>query len=338
MRHSRSYIEMRKWRYVIAWAAIITACLSVMIVSAKYKAPHNSVKKVTVTGKSATVFFSSNYLTEVAGKHGISVEEDFNADSYFDVKICNTDVLRPLEFYSKTINYTLTAEVVKENGTAFSASELDAILGSAKIGLYRFDGGTQAASPLHEFDSSSMTYSVNESLAPTLTNPSAMKQYRIVMPKETISSGVYLKLTATPTASVYPDLPTSIGGSFYVKRKTFNLTAGWVGAFNDDENLTPDKYDGFNYAITGGGTATKTLSWDASMLEPDWEQIHEVFHYADYNNPPAPVNNIQTINVNLDSTSGGRYDIQFYVKDAAARTAINGYTWTQMESLVTLGD
>ncbi|MCR5499358.1 MAG: hypothetical protein K6F31_03065 [Acetatifactor sp.] len=125
MRQSRNYLQSRKWRMIFAWVAIITACFSVMIVSAKYKAPHNSVKRVTVTGKSAT------------------------------------------------------------------------------------------------------------------------KQYRLVMPEQTISKGVY------------------------VRSKTFNLTAGWTGAFNDDESIGIAQYDGFNYAITGGGTATKTLSWDSTILEVD---------------------------------------------------------------------
>jgi len=40
--------------------------------------------------------------------------------------------------------------------------------------------------------------------------------------------------------------------------------------------------------------------------------------------------------VNLNSESGGRYDIQFYVTDKTARTTINAYTWTQLETLVTL--
>ena len=335
MRQSRNYLQTRKWRMIFAWVAIITACFSVMIVSAKYKAPHNSVKRVTVTGKSATIFFSSNYLAESITKNGVSVEEDFTGDTNFDIKICNTDVLKPVEFYSKAINYTLTAEVVKENGTSFTASELDAILGSAKIGLYRLEGGAVSGAALHEFDSSHMTYTLSsESLVPTAANPSAMKQYRLVMPEETISKGVYVRVTATP-ASGYSDLPTSISGSFYVRRKTFNLTTGWTGAFNDDESIGIAQYDGFNYAITGGGTATKTLSWDSTILEVDWKQIQEVFSYTG-SQPSADANGIISIPVNLSSESGGRYDIQFYVTDKTARTTINAYTWTQLETLVTL--
>ena len=336
MRQSRNYLQSRKWRMIFAWAAIITACFSVMIVSAKYKAPHNSVKRVTVTGKSATIFFSSNFLAETPTKNGVSVEESFTGDTNFDIKICNTDVLKPLEFYSKTINYTLTAEVVKENGTSFTASELDAILGSAKIGLYRLEGGSVSGAALHEFDSSHMTFTLSgESLVPTTSNPSAMKQYRLVMPEETISKGVYVRVTATPTAGVYADLPASISGSFYVRRKTFNLTTGWTGTFNDDESILISQYDGFNYAITGGGTATKTLSWDSTILEVDWKQIQEVFSYAG-SQPAADANGMISIPVNLSSESGGRYDIQFYVTDKTARTTINAYTWPQLETLVTL--
>ena len=341
MRQSRNILQSRKWRMIFAWAAIITACFSVMIAYAKYRAPHNSVKRVTVTGKSAITFFSSNFLSpfeanEPLVKNGVSVDEDFEGDTNFDIKICNTDVLKPVEFYAKTINYTLDVSIVKEDGTTPTTTELDTILGSEKIKLYRYDGGVQGTL-LCELDSSSMTYNRSESLIPTAANPSATNQYRLVMPKETINSGIYVKITATPSTGVYPDLPTVIGGNFYVKRKSFNLTAGWTGAFNDDQTVGISQYDGFNYAITGGGTATKTLKWDSSILEVDWNQIQEVFSYSG-SQPTPDSNNICSIPVNLSSASGGRYDIQFYVKDKTARTTINGsnYSWSDLEALVTL--
>ena len=337
MKHTRSFNPLRAWRCIATWFVIIVACFSVMVASARYKAPHSTVKRVTVTGGAANTFFSSNYLNTEGRENVFSVDEGYNDQSMIDVKICNTDILKPVEYYARTIRYDLVAELVKDDGTAYTDEELGTILGSTTIDLYRMVGGTQETSPIGQFGVSQISQTfLSESLTPPSGSLSAVKQYRIVFPQAAIGKGVRLKLTASPTPrSIYPDLPVSISGSFYVKKKTFNLNTTWTGAFNDNTSVNPAGYDGFNYCISGGGSATRTLSWNKDLFEPDWNQIHELFDY-DINSIPAPSGSIQSISINLDSSSGGRYDLQFYVVSPSARSTIDTYDWTTMATLITL--
>ena len=103
----------------------------------------------------------------------------------------------------------------------------------------------------------------------------------------------------------------------------------------------------------------KILSWDTALLEPNRMQINDLFGIdltdsavlADtsiYNYDSST--GIASLKINVSSaSSGGRYDIQFYVVDEDARKEIDGYTdssnvvhesmsWNMLKTKVTLAD
>ena len=136
---------------------------------------------------------------------------------------------------------------------------------------------------------------------------------------------IYVKMTASPMPSLdsYNGLHELSGILSITEGKT-DLSQGWSGRFNDSTNETD--YDGFNYVISGNGSATITFKWRDDKFE-----INPFFlssNSATIPNAPAQSTvdgvkwNSITINANSDRTS--RYDIQLYMKNGSTNT----YVWS----------
>ena len=114
---------------------------------------------------------------------------------------------------------------------------------------------------------------------------------------------------------------------FGAEIQTIVLSTGWTGSFSDDTSISLESYEGFNYSITGSGDSSGTLSWRYDLLEPNMNEIQELFgiditnssNYVD-----DPTTNMRTItlsNISADDNAG-RYDFQIYIKDDTAKNTI----------------
>ena len=74
------------------------------------------------------------------------------------------------------------------------------------------------------------------------------------------------------------------------------------------------------------------LTWDDNLLEPNKQEIKTLFGIT--------LNGTEnSIEIDLDSVNnGGRYDIEFYVKNDTARATINEFTWNEFKNKVTLSN
>lgn len=292
--------------------------------------------------------------------------DDDNTVLFYElpIRIWNYDASNPTFYYDDSdITYTLTAQLMKKNegGTydvITSATALsnpdgnpetnDAIsIGIKKDGTdsdyIMFTATPSETIPPVEFGTGNprdkytitQSYDATNGYQITYTGLKLFKggrdenKFLIQFPKLMRKSNdkIYVKLTASPTPTqditAYNGLHDLSGILSITEGKT-ELSQGWSGRFNDSTNETD--YDGFNYVISGNGSATITFKWRDDKFE-----INPFFlssNTATIPNVPTQSTdngvtwNSITINANSDTTS--RYDIQLYMKNGSTNT----YAWS----------
>ncbi len=331
----KQFKRMFKKHWITIWLAIAIIALCGIAAYAKFNnMDNNYTKRVVSTGSNDKTLFTSNLLNISNSKHSKTVAKGFSQDSSFDINIYNYERTKPGSFYPNTIHYALTAALVKSD--APDAEEYDlsdpddlekisTVLGDNTIRLYALSNGSISGEALITLGSSTAKGSTSEELVPDSESGGTSNSYRLVIPKEATDSGIYIKVTAEPSDG-YSDIPDSIGGVFFVQTQNINMETGWVGYINDSKTVTPSEYDAFNFRITGSGTATKVLKWNSTYVQPNKQQLSELFNVT----LTADMSQI-SISFPL-ADNGSLYDIQFYVKDETARTYINGFA--TMDALI----
>lgn len=348
MEKAKKIISLFRKNWIAVWLVLATLSLCAVFSYARFANGQNYHKQVVATNYNDKVLFSSNYLKANDPKYPNSVPEGYEGERFFDVSVYNYDRTNATSYYPTTIRYSLKAVLKKSKGAASYQTDTDAAtLGSIfgtgdnnTIRIYRLVDGEVSGEPIMAplgKDNVSATLAM-ESLAPEQGWGSAVNTYRIVFPACVIDKDVYVEFVAEPAAE-FIELPSHIGGMFYVKTNTVNLTTTWTGAFNDDQAVSPGAYDGFNYSVTGNGTATKVLSWDKTLLEPNRMEILEYFGVDITDASKYTDNgNMRSITIELSSAeNGGKYNLQFYVSgdtsEGSARSRLDEMQWTGEEGL-----
>ena len=355
---------LKKYWAIVWLVAALLSCFGIYAY-AKYGDAHNVAKRVVRTGKNYTNLFSSNYLTISNPAHPKTQIEGFSSNTNFDIEIWNYDRKHPTNFCHEDITYTLTAKLVYPSGESYAdytTGTINSVLDDGDvINLYRVTtvataNGTTSTSTLvgklgYSTTDASVAVSQTINMDTTVDPPIALKllaedgstshSYKLEFPSDLIDKNVYVYLKAEPVTS---DLALdNIGGYFYVKTQTVNLSTGWTGAIGEsttstDENTLPKKYEAYNFIITGSGTETMRLCWDADMFTPNVKEMKDLFSVSDLSGLPTDANGLTYVDVSLNAaTSGGRYDIQFYIKDGTAKETIDAMTsWTTMNDKIKL--
>ena len=213
----------------------------------------NSVNNVVSTGKPKDTLFSSNYLYLIGESDSYSSRRitptTAGENSSFTVQIYNYVYGNPSAWNTETIVYTFQV-IVKPRVDGNSLPD-DAEKVSLQIGDNTVIGETNGVF---------RTYSIIGTLNNTAANQNS---YTITVPNS-IKDQIKLEITATP------DDMTKTGNkklAAVISMATLEATKHWTGKFLDDQSSTPDQYDGYNYEISGNGTGTVKLQWDASKLQ-----------------------------------------------------------------------
>ena len=347
--------------WIIVWlVAALASCFGIYAY-AKYGDAHNVAKRVVRTGKNYTNLFSSNYLTTSNPAHPKTQAEWNTGKTYFDIEIWNYDRKHPTNYCHEDIAYTLTAKLVYSSGESYfdyTAGTISNVLNDGDIiNLYRITTVNDTSVPTlvgkfgYSISESDVAVTKTINTDTTVVPSTALKllaeegatshSYRVEFPSDLIDKNVYLYLKAEPATS---DLALeTLGGYFYVKTQTVNLSTGWTGVIGEstssnDENTLPKKYEAYNFIITGSGTETKRLCWDAAMFTPNAQEMNEMLSVQDYTTLLDIDNGLTYVDVTLNAiTSGGRYDIQFYINNGTAKSAINTMTsWAAMNDKIKL--
>lgn len=337
--------------WTIMWLVAALASFFSVYSYAKYGESHNIVKRVIRTGKNYTNLFSSNYLTGSAPAHPKTQIEGYSENTVFDVEIWNYDRKHPTNYCHEDITYTLTAKLVYPSGESYvdhTSSTIDDVLADGDyIRLYSVSSVNGVTNRTLIGKLGYSTTDAEVTLSKTINNQmlltengSTANSYQVEFPSQFIDKNVYLFLEARPVAS---DLALeTLGGYFYVKTQTVNLSVGWSGVIGEStastaEDTLPKKYEAYNFIMSGSGTETMRLCWDADMFTPNAKEMNDL-GVSDLTVLTTDTDGLTYADITLDaSASGGRYDVQFYIKDESSRNAINNMTgWATMDQKIKL--
>jgi hypothetical protein len=364
-----------KKHWITVWLIVAVVGTVSFFVTAEYIEDSNRAKRVIANTSGAGVLFSSDYLTS-ANEPPVSEipcgSEDDNGYYDVSVRIWNYDSSNPTFFYDlDDITYNLTAQLYKKDTNDHMQLITDPnVLSGVNIYIKKDGAATGFTAFLPGTSEANATASVTENAGATnqytysiatagvdTTNGSKVTftglklfkagrdENKIVLrfPKSmrTSEDKIYVKLTASLDGT-YSGIDDRLWAYISIKEESEKLSQGWSGDFS--EKVNTQNYDGFNYVISGNGSAKIKFKWlDAKFeINPffiskygnDLENIGSgkigtdgVWKYIiinansettyDLTDPDTPVVARQGI---------GRYDIQLYMKDAAdTYSAITNY-------------
>lgn len=198
----------------------------------------NSVKRVVSTGTQSDTMFSSNYLSQMNlddqnyPVKRISLAEKDGACT-FTVQICNYVWGDEALYNPKDITYNLTAQLIAAAGG-------DLPDGLEKISIQGKEFGKDGSCRLD---------------SQTLKSGSANKlEYAVVFPSA-LKDKVKIEIKAEPDDNS-KEAVNSQKLAAVLSFADYKAVKGWTGHFLDSRQKTPDKYDAFNYEISGNGAGT----------------------------------------------------------------------------------
>lgn len=212
----------------------------------------NSVKRVVSTGTQSDTMFSSNYLSQLNlddqnyPVKRISLAEK-DGSCTFIVQICNYVWGDETLYNPKDITYSLTAQLIAAAGG-------DLPEGIKKISIQGKTFGKDGSCSLG---------------SQTLKSGSAKKlEYAVVFPSD-LKDKVKIEIKAEPDDNS-KEAVNSQKLAAVLSFADYKAVKGWTGHFLDSREETPDKYDAFNYEISGNGSGTVTVTLKDSLLMSAW--------------------------------------------------------------------
>lgn len=297
---------------------------------AKYSTEHNAVKRVIATDSGAGKRFTSNYLFTGDGNQQVrNVASTYIGDIAFDLYVYNYSSNNPLWCYPTDLDYTMSFIVTNKNGEALSSEQVEEILGNDSIIVNTVTevDGEEVKTLLTSINKDHLTDLKNL----TIVHSSAggtNNRFELVLPHLAIGENIRLQILATPAAKHRDISDIVLSSRFGADFQTIVLTTGWTGSYNDNTQLSPGSYEGFNYSIVGSGNSSGKLYWRDDLLELNKNEMRELFGI----NLPADIQHdslgtyIELNNLSSDNNAG-RYDFQIYIKDKAAKTTISSMDW-----------
>lgn len=264
----------------------------------------NSVKRVVSTGtQTSDTMFSSNYLsllnsvdTNLPVKR-ISLADSGGNKYTFTVMVCNYVWGDQTLYNPKGITYTLKAELISMDGGSLPENITGVIINQ------------------NAFSSSGECTFNNENL---IAGKADKKEYKLEIPKD-LKDKIKVQITAEPSDGESMAAVKSQKLAAILSFADYKVTKNWTGHFIDSK--APDRYDAFNYEISGNGSGSVTVTWNDSLLLSKWAENTEKISGASRS---------CTFKVG-DSTTAIQF--QFY-RNPEKLSELSGKTWEEMEKLV----
>lgn len=267
----------------------------------------NSVKRVVSTGtQTSDTMFSSNYLsllnsvdTNLPVKR-ISLADSGGNKYTFTVMVCNYVWGDQTLYNPKGITYTLKAELISMDGGSLPENITD-----VKINNTPFD------------DKGECNFSSEKLIA----GKADKKEYKLEIPKD-LKDKIKIQITAEPSGGDSIAAVKSQKLAAILSFADYKVTKNWTGHFIDLKVKMPEKYDAFNYEISGNGSGTVTVTWDESLLLSKWAG----------NTKTTDNTNARSCTFKAgDSTTAIQF--QFY-RNPEKLSELSDKTWEEMEKLV----
>ncbi len=244
-------------------AVLIFSVFSGIYIYSAYMGNSNMKRSIS-TRSISDIVFSSNVMKAPAQARNL--HESNSADEYeYPVTVCNFEQMSPATHAKETINYKLTAELVKYNGTDYVP---------VTSTVYREDGTTPkvfkirqtaddntALSGTTEYDLNSGTFKViyeNQSLSDLI---SATDTFTLVFDREEMkkdSTDYFIQITAEPTNT------TAVSGTITRLQAQISVSKGkdygsrWRAVLTEPDDAD---YDAYNVQVSGSGAGTIEIMW-----------------------------------------------------------------------------
>ena len=270
-RTKRIVSNIRKY-WMQIWLISVAVALSVIIVSADFLNSSTNMKRVVVATAQNGKMFSSDWLYENGISTNISRRQHFAQLSAADIEsgktydvpvhIFNFDINNPQKHYSNKITYDLTAKMVYADGSDVPSS----IMGNKKVIIEYGDDGTLQLDKDNLSDTTTITG--EELVAKTSATETSQNTYLIKFSSNwnlDTDSNIYVQLEAIRTgdSADYKDI-SDLGGKIGITKSDSGSASGWNGELT--EKGTPSSYDGYNFVLTGSGSARIIIEWDTSKI------------------------------------------------------------------------
>ena len=243
-------------------AVLIFSVLSGIYIYAAYMGNSN-MKRTISTRSISDIVFSSNVMKAPAQARNLH-EINSAAEYEYPVTVCNFEQMSPATHAKETINYTLTAELVRYDGTAYmpvteTVYREDGI--TAKVFRIRqtADDNNQLSGETYDLNSGrfQVTYE-NQSLSDSI---SATDTFTLVFDREEMkkaSTDYYIQITATPTNA------TAVSGTIRPLQAQISVSKGkdygsrWRAVLTEPDDAD---YDAYNVQVSGSGAGTIEIMW-----------------------------------------------------------------------------
>lgn len=321
----KGMLKQSKKIFRIVLSFVLAFVLTIGIGIGVYAAyTHSLHAQRTIAPYELGIRFSSNYLLKGNSKDNIKTvyttdisENGINPAAILTV--CNYAQGKQTQPNGNAVTYTMTMKLVKESGNGF-VDVVASDFPDYNTNEITYNISLRNGEVTKNFNKNNLSDSFASQVLPAKVATADV--YELIFTKNfvSLSTGIFLEIIVTPTDSSLPTLT----GIFKADVRVEGENNSWQGSFSDDQtNLSPSDYDGYNYVVTGFGTGTITLSWDHTKLEMNNLSIQEILAItgATYSED----NDISTLTFSVDSNEVNRYEIQFFKKNID-----NNVTWNNL--------
>ena len=290
----------------------------------------NSEMKRSISTRSISdIVFSSNVMKAPAQARNLH-ESNSTVEYEYPVTVCNFEQMSPATHAKEIINYKLTAELVRYDGTAYVP---------VTSTVFREDGTTpkffkikQTAddnttlSGTTEYDLNSGSFKAiyeNQSLSDLI---SATDTFTLVFDREEMkkdSTDYFIQITAEPTNT------TAVSGTIRLLQAQVSVSKGkdygsrWRAVLIEPDNAD---YDAYNVQVSGSGAGTIEIMWKTDYFNiSDMFLMNTANTFKDSTGTTVAGDNAiisvgdewSKVILAVDSyTKDNKYDIQFFKKQS----------------------
>ena len=308
-------------------AVLIFSVFSGIYIYAAYMG-NSEMKRSISTRSISDIVFSSNVMKAPAQARNLH-ESNSAAEYEYPVTVCNFEQMSPATHAKEIINYELTAELVRYDGTAYVPvtstvyREDDTTPKVFKI-RQTADDNTKLSGTT-EYNLNSGTFQVSYENQTLSDHISATDTFTLVFDREEMkkdSTDYFIQITATPTN------PTAVSGTITRLQAQISVSKGkdygsrWRAVLTEPDDAD---YDAYNVQVSGSGAGTIEIMWKTEYFNiSDMFLMDTANTFRDSTGAAVTGDNAITtagewskVILEVDSyTKENKYDIQFFKKQS----------------------
>lgn len=305
----KKFLKVLKANWILVWLITAVFALVTVVCYAEYEEANTRMKRVFVASKQTSALFTSNYLMNTAYHKDVRFEE--NETKQIVVYLRNYNISDPNKLYEGGVSYTLTAALAHKTTTNYELPDEDDAEAVTSWADDKWNTNSYSISINDGTNTTTLSGNTISATVGTYTMSDSERQvdtYTVTF-NVPLDSDYCVTLEATPLDAT-EKLTATIG---VASNQDDDDNEGWTCTLSDNQAVSIDKYDAFNYIITGNGGTSLKFSYDSTKLT-----ISPVFlaynnlSTTDYSGRPG----WKTVEITVQSDINS-YDIQVYKNNSS---------------------